>query len=102
MGDVNVGPSSFSLNAQSSYPHTSDEPFSQYFNIVFTGLLSKIQSFVPESSKMGTRPPAKAGSWYVGQPDELEEELDEYLANVPEQVDGSSLPIPGARVIIAP
>jgi len=51
---------------------------------------------------MGTRPPAKAGSWYVGQPDELEEELDEYLDSVPEQLDGSSLPIPGARVIIAP
>lgn len=51
---------------------------------------------------MGTRPPAKAGSWYVGDPDELEEELDSYLGDVPNTIDGSSTPIPGARIIIAP
>lgn len=51
---------------------------------------------------METRPASKAGSWYTGKPKDLEEELDEYLAEVPETVDGSSLPIPGARIIIAP
>lgn len=51
---------------------------------------------------MRTRPPGKAGSWYVGDPEELGEELDSYLADVPKTIDGSTTPVPGARVIIAP
>ncbi|PTB65980.1 UPF0103-domain-containing protein [Trichoderma citrinoviride] len=51
---------------------------------------------------MGTRPASKAGSWYKDEPDELMQDLDRHLAKVPETVDGSPLPIPGARVIIAP
>jgi predicted class III extradiol MEMO1 family dioxygenase len=51
---------------------------------------------------MGTRPPAKAGSWYVRDPADLEEELDGYLADVSDTINGSSLPVPGARIIIAP
>ena len=51
---------------------------------------------------MDTRPASKAGSWYEKTPAKLMKTLDNYLADVPETVDGSSLPIPGARVIIAP
>lgn len=51
---------------------------------------------------MNTRPASKAGSWYERDPAVLAAELDDYLARVPETVDGSPLPIPGARMIIAP
>lgn len=51
---------------------------------------------------MATRPATKAGSWYVRDPQELEEQLDEYLGDVPANIDGSALPVPGARIIIAP
>jgi len=51
---------------------------------------------------MRTRPPGKAGSWYVGDPEELGEELDSYLSDVPMTIEGSPTPVPGARVIIAP
>ncbi|KAJ4271365.1 hypothetical protein NW762_000067 [Fusarium torreyae] len=49
-----------------------------------------------------TRPAAKAGSWYKDESQLLLRELQNYLAAVPESLDGASLPIPGARVIIAP
>ncbi|KAL2210591.1 DUF52 domain-containing protein [Sarocladium strictum] len=49
-----------------------------------------------------TRPAAKAGSWYVDRPTALGRELDKYLAAVPDTINGSSLPIPGARIVIAP
>lgn len=52
--------------------------------------------------EMATRPATKAGSWYVRDPQELEEQLDEYLGDVPANIDGSALPVPGARIIIAP
>ncbi|PKK48794.1 hypothetical protein CI102_6678, partial [Trichoderma harzianum] len=51
---------------------------------------------------MTTRPAAKAGSWYEDVVEKLETDLNTFLATVPETVDGSSLPIPGARIIIAP
>ena len=51
---------------------------------------------------MGTRAAAKAGSWYPAELDQLEAQLDGYLAQVPETVDGSTLPIARARVVIAP
>lgn len=51
---------------------------------------------------MSLRTAGKAGSWYVASPDDLGSELDEYLSDVPETVDDSTLPIPGARIIIAP
>ncbi|PHH83293.1 hypothetical protein CDD82_2473 [Ophiocordyceps australis] len=51
---------------------------------------------------MATRPATKAGAWYTGSPDALAKELDGFLAAVPDTIDASSLPIPGARVIIAP
>ncbi|POR32258.1 Protein MEMO1 [Tolypocladium paradoxum] len=51
---------------------------------------------------MATRPAGKAGLWYPENPKTLEELLNGYLALVPETINHSSLPIPGARVIIAP
>lgn len=58
-------------------------------------------SFYPHTN-MSVRNAGKAGSWYVASPDELGSGLDEYLSDVPGTIDGSSLPIPGARIIIAP
>ncbi|KAF4441312.1 hypothetical protein FACUT_2814 [Fusarium acutatum] len=49
-----------------------------------------------------TRPALKAGSWYKKDAEPLRRELQNYLAAVPESLDGVALPIPGARVIIAP
>ncbi|KAH8127994.1 hypothetical protein FP744_10001075 [Trichoderma asperellum] len=49
-----------------------------------------------------TRRAEKAGSWYEGDLDKLVPQLNGFFAKVPETVDGSSLPIPGARIIIAP
>ncbi|KAK4124240.1 UPF0103-domain-containing protein [Parathielavia appendiculata] len=51
---------------------------------------------------MGTREASHAGSWYEGDPEELSSQLDEFLDRVPATLDDSSLPIPGARVVIAP
>ncbi|KAH6615418.1 MEMO1 family [Chaetomium sp. MPI-SDFR-AT-0129] len=51
---------------------------------------------------MATRPASHAGSWYEADPEELSSQLDEFLNRVPATLDDSQLPIPGARVIIAP
>ncbi|KND91193.1 Protein MEMO1 [Tolypocladium ophioglossoides CBS 100239] len=51
---------------------------------------------------MATRPAGKAGSWYTGHVAALERQLNGFLALVPETINDSPLPIPGARVIIAP
>lgn len=50
----------------------------------------------------GTREATHAGSWYDGRPSVLSGALDEWLEKVPTTVDGKELPIPKARVIIAP
>jgi predicted class III extradiol MEMO1 family dioxygenase len=52
--------------------------------------------------KMNIRSASHAGSWYSAQPSKLSKELDEWLEQVPGVVDGQQLPIPNARVIIAP
>lgn len=49
---------------------------------------------------MSTRPATKAGSWYVGDPEVLEGQLDDYLSKVPNA--NNEYPVPGARIIIAP
>ncbi|KAG5928826.1 hypothetical protein E4U42_007939 [Claviceps africana] len=51
---------------------------------------------------MAVRQAGKAGSWYVASPGELAVELEDYLSEVPDTINGSSLPIKGARVVIAP
>lgn len=53
-------------------------------------------------SSLNTRPPGKQGSWYLRDPEKLQEQLEGFLAQVPDQIDESELPIPGARIIIAP
>ncbi|KAK3346208.1 MEMO1 family [Lasiosphaeria hispida] len=51
---------------------------------------------------MGTREASHAGSWYEEDPIQLSSQLDEFLERVPNTLGESSVPIPGARVIIAP
>ena len=52
--------------------------------------------------KMGTREASHAGSWYEDDAGELSSQLDNFLGQVPATLDEHSLPVPGARVIIAP
>lgn len=49
-----------------------------------------------------SRPASHAGSWYEANPTALSHELDNYLATVPDTIDGKRVPVSGARVIIAP
>ncbi|KAJ4419702.1 hypothetical protein N0V85_000873 [Neurospora sp. IMI 360204] len=49
-----------------------------------------------------TRPASHAGSWYLGNAARLSSQLEEFMSRVPNKLDGKDLPIPGARVIIAP
>lgn len=51
---------------------------------------------------MTTREASHAGSWYEGDPEQLSTQLDDWLDQVPEALDGAQLPIDNARVIIAP
>ncbi|KAF3762079.1 UPF0103-domain-containing protein [Cryphonectria parasitica EP155] len=53
-------------------------------------------------SQSSTREATHAGSWYERRADVLSRQLDEYLDRVPAATDGRDLPIPKARVIIAP
>lgn len=50
----------------------------------------------------GTREASHADSWYEGDPTVLSSQLDSFLGKVPTAIDGSTLPVSGARVIIAP
>ena len=44
-----------------------------------------------------------AGSWYSADGPSLSRQLDSWLSNVPDSIDGIGvIPQPGARVIIAP
>lgn len=52
---------------------------------------------------MPSRQASHAGSWYSGNGQTLTRQLDNWLAQVPKSLDEvGSLPVPGARVIIAP
>ncbi|KAI5462145.1 MEMO1 family [Mariannaea sp. PMI_226] len=51
---------------------------------------------------MATRPAAKAGSWYESDPVVLKDMLGSFMAEVPEAIAGTSLPIQSARIVIAP
>jgi predicted class III extradiol MEMO1 family dioxygenase len=51
---------------------------------------------------MTTRAASHAGSWYKSHRSTLARELEEYLAAVPAALDQQPLPIPKARIIIAP
>lgn len=52
---------------------------------------------------MQSREASHAGSWYSNSKRALTRQLDEWLAQVPDEIEGiGSLPVPGARIIIAP
>src|SRR5271170_1219458 len=52
---------------------------------------------------MGTREASHAGSWYADSGPELSAQLDEWLAQVPDNIPGiGTIPLPGARVVISP
>ncbi|KAK2742513.1 hypothetical protein FQN55_007799 [Onygenales sp. PD_40] len=52
---------------------------------------------------MVARKATHAGSWYSDHGPTLSQQLDEWLAQVPDEIEGiGALPVPGARVIIAP
>ncbi|KAI9369141.1 MEMO1 family [Aspergillus egyptiacus] len=52
---------------------------------------------------MASREATHSGSWYSDDRRTLTRQLDQWLAQVPDTIDGlGSLPVPGARVIIAP
>lgn len=53
-------------------------------------------------SLSGTREATHAGSWYEDSPDVLSRQLDDFLSKVPTSIEGKELPIPKARVAIAP
>ncbi|CAJ2500187.1 Uu.00g030400.m01.CDS01 [Anthostomella pinea] len=50
----------------------------------------------------GTREASHAYSWYDGDRDVLSAKLDSFLDDVPSSINNSNLPIPGAKVVIAP
>ncbi|KAI9891750.1 MAG: hypothetical protein M1814_002500 [Vezdaea aestivalis] len=52
---------------------------------------------------MSARPATHAGSWYSSSKATLSQELDDYLAAVPDKLpSGETLPIDGGRIIVAP
>lgn len=52
---------------------------------------------------MSIREAYHAGSWYSASGPALTEQLDEWLASVPDELPGvGQTPLPGARVIISP
>lgn len=51
---------------------------------------------------MAVRPASKAGSWYDDNAAKLEAQLMNYMAAVPDSIDGAALPVSGAKIVIAP
>lgn len=52
---------------------------------------------------MQPREATHAGSWYSGSQSTLARQLDQWLAQVPGELENvGSFPVPGARIIIAP
>ena len=62
-----------------------------------------VENAEPKSSPLRRiRPASHAGSWYDDDPDVLSAELVRNLNKVPNEIGGIGLPVPSARVIIAP
>lgn len=51
---------------------------------------------------MTIRSASHAGSWYTASKTRLSSELDQWLDQVPNSIEEKTLPMSGARVIIAP
>ena len=65
-------------------------------------ILEPVRKQKANMSLKGVRENAKANSWYTGNPEKLSTELEGWLDEVPDVVEGRDVPIPKARVIIAP
>lgn len=52
--------------------------------------------------QQGTREATHAGSWYEDDAEDLSRQLDGWVDDVPTTIGDKELPIPKARVIIAP
>ncbi|RYP24426.1 hypothetical protein DL767_008596 [Monosporascus sp. MG133] len=57
---------------------------------------------IQKMKQRGTREASHAYSWYDGDPTSLSRQLESFLEEVPDTINNSNLPIPGARVVIAP
>ncbi|KAI1262844.1 UPF0103-domain-containing protein [Xylariaceae sp. FL1019] len=53
-------------------------------------------------SLTGIREASHADSWYEGNPRVLSKQLEDFMKSVDDSINDSALPIPGAKVIIAP
>lgn len=91
--------------------HTSRFPASSSALLPASFFTSHHISYLPllhqvlfeEISRMEPRDASHAGSWYSDSQRTLSRQLDQWLAQVPDQIEGlGSMPIPGARIIIAP
>lgn len=102
-GQERLGIDSKLRRASLSRHHISPLNSPDNFKAPFSPNLQFTES-IPHSTTImvATRPAAKAGSWYKSNAKTLQAELLNNLAAVPESLDGASLPIPGARIIIAP
>lgn len=80
----------------------SFKSISTRFNIAKRSVTSLVFTMSRSQDQEQTRPASHAGSWYEKNPKRLSSELDDNLSKVPDTLNGSSLPIPGARVIIGP
>lgn len=59
--------------------------------------------FCTKLYSMQSREASHAGSWYSDSQRTLTRQLDGWLAQVPNSIEGiGSLPVPGARIVIAP
>lgn len=70
----------------------------------FSRFLTSIGKSKPKKiDKMQPREATHAGSWYSGSQSTLARQLDQWLALAPGELENvGSLPVPGARIIIAP
>ncbi|RYO87772.1 hypothetical protein DL762_004062 [Monosporascus cannonballus] len=57
---------------------------------------------VQKMKQRGTREASHAYSWYDGDPTSLSRQLDGFLEEVPDTINNSTLPISGAKFVIAP
>ncbi|KAF5004657.1 hypothetical protein FDECE_8861 [Fusarium decemcellulare] len=92
------------------HPHLPPfEPEHTQLKLLFARVALLFSSSAPclSNANMATRPAEKSGpledySWYSNDAKKLKKQLRGFMADVPDSLDGVSLPIPGARIIIAP
>jgi hypothetical protein len=62
----------------------------------------QLRPTIIHKTAMTSRIASHAGSWYTEDPKALSAELDRFLGRVPSTIEDHPVPVPGARVIIAP